>query len=196
MWRKCLGYDSIGALGPLSTTICDPDHDCYNGKVIVSKDLFINPLSAIWRIYPSSKWSTQWPYDGDIRHGWMTTCGRGRNSPTPECFERGSHGTIFVRTSKLSLSFPELCSFRRVFCFPRFCKIWRHRSSLWFRRCPGALFENCTPSLGIYLRTPGTTASIVLKFPLFFQSRSGVIYLTAMVIARLRKVLWWWFVEN
>ena len=78
----------------------------------------LNPLSAIWRIYPSSKWSSQWPYDGYIRHGWMTSCGRGRGSATPECFGRGSQGTIFVRSSKLSLFFPELCSFRRVFLFP------------------------------------------------------------------------------
>ena len=77
-----------------------------------------NPLSAIWRIYPSSKWSSQWPYDGYIRHGWMRSCGRGRGSATPECFGRGSEGTIFVRSSKLSLFFPELCSFRRVFLFP------------------------------------------------------------------------------
>ena len=44
--------------------------------------------------------------------------GRGRDSATPECFGRGSQGTIFVRSSKLSLFFPELCSFRRVFLFP------------------------------------------------------------------------------
>ena len=78
----------------------------------------INPLSAIWRIYPSSKWSSQWPYDGYIRHGCMTSCGRGRHSATPECFGRGSQGTIFVRSSKISLFLPELCSFRRVFLFP------------------------------------------------------------------------------
>ena len=46
------------------------------------------------------------------------------DSATPECFVRGSQGTIFVRSSKISLFFPELCSFRRVICFPRFCKIW------------------------------------------------------------------------
>ena len=75
-------------------------------------------MSAIWRIYPSSKWSSQWPYDGYIRHGRIASCGRGRGSATLECFGRGSQGTIFVRTLKLSLFFPELCSFRRVFLFP------------------------------------------------------------------------------
>ena len=79
---------------------------------------YFNPLSAIGRIYPSSKRSSQWPYDGYIRHGWMTSCGRTRDSATPECFGRGSQGTIFVRSSKISLFFPELCSFRRVFLFP------------------------------------------------------------------------------
>ena len=77
----------------------------------------VNPLSATWRIYPSSKWSSQWPYDGYIRHGWMTSCGRGRDSATLECFGRGYRGTIFVRSSKLSLFFPELCPFRSFFFF-------------------------------------------------------------------------------
>ena len=151
----------------------------------------VNPLSAIWRIYPSSKWSSQWPYDGYIRHGWMRSCGRGRDSATPECFGRGSQGTIFVRSSKLSLFFPELCSFRRVFCFPRFCKIWRQTLEpwgFWFRQCLGALFENCAPSLGTFLRTPTTTQSIFWKFLFFFQSRAGVTCLTAMVIPRLSKL--------
>ena len=54
----------------------------------------------------------------------MTSCGRGRVSATRECFGRGSQGTIFIWSSNLSLFFLELCSFRRFFCFPRFCKIW------------------------------------------------------------------------
>ena len=79
----------------------------------------VNPLSATWRIYPSSKWSSQWPYDGYIRHGGMTSCGRGRDSATQECLGRGSRGTIFVRSSKSSLFFQELCPFRRgFFLFP------------------------------------------------------------------------------
>ena len=134
---------------------------------------------AVWRIYP-------W---------WMTSCGRGRGPATPECFGRGSQGTIFVRSSKLSLFFPELCSFRRVFCFPRFCKIWRQTFEpwgFWFWRCLGALFENCAPSPCIFLRTPTTTTSIFWKFLFFFRSRASVTCLTAMVI----KALWWWFVEN
>ena len=158
-----------------------------------------NPLSAIWRIYPSSKWSSQWPYDGYIRHGWMTSCGRGRGSATAERFGRGSQGTIFVRSSKLSLFFPEICSFRRVFCFPRFCKIWRQTFEpwgFWFRQCLGALFENCAPSPGILLRTPTKTTSIFWKFLFFFQSRGGVTCLTAMVIPRLSKALRSWFVKN
>ena len=74
-----------------------------------------NRFSAIWRIYPSSKWSSQWPCDGYVHHGWMTSCGRGRDSATPERFGRGSRGMISVRSSKLSLFFPELCPFRRFF---------------------------------------------------------------------------------
>ena len=138
----------------------------------------LNPLSAIWRIYPSSKWSSQWPYDGYIRHGWLTSCGRGRDSATRECFGRGSQGTIFVRSSKLSLFFPELCPFRRVFCFPRFCKIWRQTFNLWgfwFRRCLGGLFENSAPSPGIFceLRLRGLRPQVFFwKFPFFFPKQS------------------------
>ena len=36
-----------------------------------------------------------------------------------KCFGRGSQGTIFVRSSKLSLFIPELCPFRRVFFVSR-----------------------------------------------------------------------------
>ena len=92
------------------------------------------------------------PYDGYIRHqndhlsGRMTSCGRGRDSATPKCFGRGSRGTIFVRTSKISLFFPELCSFRRVFCFPRFWKIWRQTFKLW-----GFGFDDDSE---IFLKTP------------------------------------------
>ena len=107
------------------------------------------PLSATWRIYPSSKWSSQWPYDGYIRHGWMTSCGRGRDSATLECFGRGYRGTIFVRSSKLSLFFQSYVRFEEFFCFPRFWKIWRQMFKLWgfwFGRCFWALFENSAPS--------------------------------------------------
>ena len=105
----------------------------------------------------------------------MTSCGRGRDSATPECFGRGSQGTIFVRSSKLSLFFTKLCSFRRVFCFPRFCKIWRQTFEpwgFWFRRCLGALFENCARSLGIFLRTPTMTTSNFLKISILFSKQS------------------------
>ena len=129
----------------------------------------------MWWIYPSSKWSSQWPYDGYIRHGWMTSCGRGRDSANPECFGRGSQGTIFVRSSKLSLSFQSYVHFEEFFVFPRFCKFWRQTFEPWdflFRWCLGALFENCASSLGIFLRTPTTTTSIFWKFPFIFSKQS------------------------
>ena len=184
-WELCWGEHQRAPPLCVESRICHSD--IYLNIFIYWYNLF-NPLSAIWRIYPSSKWSSQWPYDGYIRHGWMTSCRRGRGSATSECFGRGSQGTIFVRSSKLSLFFPELCSFRRVFCFPRFCKIWRQTFEpwgFWFRRCLGALFENCAPTLGIFLRTPTTTTSSFWKFLFFFQSRAGVTCRTAMVIPRL-----------
>ena len=93
----------------------------------------VNPLSAIWRIYPSSKWSSQWPYDGYICHGWMTSCGRGRDSATRKCFGRGSRGTIFGRSSILSLFFAELCPFWRAsfFVSRAFERFGAKRSSFW-----------------------------------------------------------------
>ena len=112
-------------------------------------------LSARWRIYPSSKWSSQWPYDGYIRRGWTTSCGRGRDSATRECFGRGSRGTIF-RSKLESISFlSRVMSVSKsfFFCFPRFRKIWRETFKLWgfwFRRCLGGLFENSAPSPGIF----------------------------------------------
>ena len=135
----------------------------------------LNPLSAKWRIYPSSKWSSQWQYDGYIRHGWMTSCGRGRDSATPECFGRGSQGMIFVRSSKISLFFPELCSFRRVFCFPCFCKIWRQTFELWgfgFRWCLGAFFENSTLSPGIFFANFEYDHEYFLKISFIFSKQS------------------------
>ena len=149
-------------------------------------------LKGMKKILEEAKiWTlTRWvPYDGYIRHqndhlsGRMTditVMGEWQvvgveDSATPECFGRGSQGTIFVRSSKLSLFFPELCSFRRVFCFPRFCKIWRQtfeRWGWWFRRCLGALFGNSARSPGILLRTPTTTSSIFWKFPFFFSNHS------------------------
>ena len=91
----------------------------------------------------------------------MTSSCCGRDSATPECFGRGSQGASFVGSSKLSLFFPELCSFRRVCCFPRFCKIWPQMFELlgfWFRRCLGAFLR--TPLRHrAFLRSPTTTMS-------------------------------------
>ena len=160
---------------------------------------WVNPLSAIWRIYPSSKWSSQWPYDGYIRHGWMTSSGCGRDSATPECFGRSSRGTIFVQSSKLSRFFPELCPFRRVFLFPALLKdlapnvqaLGLLASTMSWRS-----FWKLRSVTGHFLRTLTTTTSIFLNFLSFFQSRAGFTCLTAMAIPSLSKALWWWYVEN
>ena len=136
---------------------------------------------AVWRIYDKLS------YINIVIYRWMTSCGRGRDSATRECFGRGSQGTIFVRSSKLSLFFPELCPFRRVFLFPALLKIWRQTFKLWgfwFRRCLWGLFENSAPSPGIFLPTPTTwttTTSIFFEnFLSFFQKRAGGTCLTAM----------------
>ena len=184
-------YDCLGVRKDTSS-----HNDCWsvpNVSLIV-----LNPLSAIWRIYPSSKWSSQWPYDG--YPSWV-------NEKLWAWEGLGHSGMFWARLSrddfrsKLEIiSFLSRATFiSKSFCFPRFCKIWRQTFEpwgFWFRRCLGALFENCARSLGIFLRTPTTTTSIFWKFLFFFQSRAGVTCLTAMVIPRLSKALWWWFVEN
>ena len=71
---------------------------------------------AVWRIYPS----------------WL-------NDKLQACEGLGHFGMFWARLSmddfrskiELSLFFPEFCSFRRVFCFPRFCKIWRQTFERW-----------------------------------------------------------------
>ena len=62
---------------------------------------------AVWRIYPSWVNDKLRAWEG-LSHSRM--------------FERGSRGTIFVRSSILSLFLPELCPFRRVFMFPALFK--------------------------------------------------------------------------
>ena len=134
-----------------------------------------NPLSAIWRIYPSSKWSSQWLYDGYIRHKWMTSCGRGRDSATRECLGEALKVRFSSEARNYLFSFQSYVRFEEFFCFPRFWKIWRQTLKLWgfwFRRCLGGLFENSAPSPGIFLRTPTTwttTTSIFLKISFLFS---------------------------
>ena len=65
---------------------------------------------------------------------------------------------------------------KSFFCSPRFCKTWRQTFKpwgFWFRRCLQALFENCAPSLGIFLRTPTTTTSVLFEnFFSFFKAET------------------------
>ena len=130
-------------------------------------------------LYPSSKWSSQWPYDGCIRHGWRTSCGRGRDSATRECFGRGYRGTIFVPSSKF-LSRVMSVSKSFFFCFPRFWKIWRQMFKLWgfwFRRYFGALFENSAPSPGIFCELWLWPQVFLENFLSFFFPKQSWFYL-------------------
>ena len=109
----------------------------------------------------------------DISVMWRTSCKRGRDSATRECFRRGFWGTIFVRSSKLSLFFPELCSFRRVFfvshAFERFGD--KRSSSVAFG------FDDV---LEVFLKTPFCHRAFIansdydqkyfLKFPFFSKA--------------------------
>ena len=114
----------------------------------------------------------------------MRSCGRGRDSATPECFGRGSQGTIFVRSSRLSLFFPELCSFRRVFVSRAFVKFGAKRSS------PGAFgFDDV---LELFLKTaPGHQAfscELRLRPRVFFEN---FYYFFKAEPVLLAWQLWW-----
>ena len=116
---------------------------------------------AVWRIYPSWVNDKLWAWEG-LGHSGM--------------FWARLSGDDF--RSKLEIiSFLSRVMFisKEFFLFPRFCKIWRQTFEpwrFWFRRCLGALFENCAPSPGIFLRTPTTTTSIFWKFLFFFSKQS------------------------
>ena len=139
---------------------------------------------AVWRIYPSWVNEKLWAWEG-VGHSGMFWARLSRDD---------------FRSKLEIISFLSRVMFiSKSFLFPALCKIWRQtfeQWGFWFRRCLGALFENCARSLGIFLRTPTTTTSIFWKFLFFFLSRAGVTCLTALVIPRLSKALWWWFVEN
>ena len=74
----------------------------YSGKwaltlspITVTRLLSFHPLSAIWRMYSSSKWSSQWSYDGHIRHGHRGVAGQG---PRVVC-ERFSENKVHAAQS-------------------------------------------------------------------------------------------------
>ena len=136
----------------------------------------LTPLSAkknVW-MYPSSKWSSQWPYDGYIRHAWMISCGSGRDTATLECFGRGSRsrGTIFVRISNISLFFQSYVHFEEFFCSRALLRLGAKRSSA------GAfgfddvleLFLKLRSDIGHLLRDSTTTSSIFLKITFRFST--------------------------
>ena len=59
----------------------------------------------------------------------MTGCGLRRDSATPECFGRGSQGTIFVRSSKYLFSFQSYVHFEEFFVSRTFVRFCAKRSS-------------------------------------------------------------------
>ena len=112
---------------------------------------------------------TRWvPHDGYIRHqndhlsGRMTdisvmgewqVAGVGGTRPLWNVLGEAIEGRFSFEARNYLFSFQSYVRFEEFFCFPRFSKIWRQMFKLWgfwFGRCFGALFENSTPSPGIF----------------------------------------------
>ena len=123
---------------------------------------------AVWRIYPS------W-----VNDRLRTREGLGHSGGM--LWARLSRDDFRSKLEIISFLSRVMFIFRRVFfCFPRFCKIWRQTFELWgiwFRRCLGALFETCAPSLGIFLRTPTTTTSFFFEKKNILFSKQSRCYL-------------------
>ena len=128
------------------------------------------------------------PCDGYIRHqndhlsGRMTdisvmgewqVAGVGGFRPLEKVLGEALEGRFSLEVRNYLFSF-QRCPFRRVFCFPRFWKIWRQTFKLCgfcFGRSLGGLLENSAPSPGIFLRTPTTTTSNFWKFSFFLPKK-------------------------
>ena len=140
---------------------------------------------AVWRIYPSWVNEKLWAWEG-LGHSGMFWA---RLWISRDDF-RSKLEIISVLSRVMFIS--------KSFCFPRFCKIWRQTFEpwdFWFRRCLGALFENCAPSLGIFLRTP-TTTEYFLKISILFSKQSRCYLPDSYGDPQAEQTLWWWFVEN
>ena len=140
---------------------------------------------AVWRIYPSWANDKLWAWE-----------------------ELGYYGMFWARLSRDDFrSKLEIISFlsrvmfisKSFFVYRAFVKFGAKRSS------PGAFGFHDVFELFLKTALHHRAFSCELrlgprvffwKFPFFFQSQAGVTCLTAMVIPRLSKALWWWFVEN
>ena len=126
---------------------------------------------AVWRIYPSWANDKLWVWE-ELGHYRMFWARLSRDN------FRSKLEIISFRSRVMFIS-------KSFFRFPRFCKFWRQTFEpwgFWFPRCLRALFENCAPSPGIFLRTPTRTASIFLKISILFFKAEPVL---------LAWQLWW-----
>ena len=109
-------------------------------------------------------------------------------------------GRFSFDSSKICLFFPELCSFRRVFCFPRFCKIWRQTFEpwgFWFQRCHGALLLKTAPVTRRFLTNSDYDHEYFLKTSILFSKQSRYYLPDSYGDPQAEQSsLWWWFVET
>ena len=132
----------------------------------------LNPLSAIWRIYPSSKWSSRWPHDRYIRHGWMTKL---------RAWEGFGHWRMFwtrlprddFRSKLESISFlSRVTLISKSFLFPAL--FWDLAPNVWamglfVSMMSWSFFWKFLSITRHFLRTPTTTMRIFFKY-LFFKA--------------------------
>ena len=139
---------------------------------------------AVWRIYPSWVNGKSWAWEGLGHSGmfWARLSGDDFRSKLEII-------SFLSRVMLISKSFlfpvllqnlaPNVRALRLLVSTMSWSSFWKLRSVT-----------------GHFLATPTTTTSIFWKSFFFFQNRAGVTCLTAVVIPRLSKALWWWFVEN
>ena len=110
--------------------------------------------------------------------------GVGGARPLRNVLGEALRGRFSFEARNYLFSFPSYVHFEE-FLFPALLQNLAPNVALargfWFLRCLGALFDNCAPSLGIFLRTPTTTTSIFWKFLFFFQAE----------LVLLAWQLWW-----
>ena len=124
--------------------------DCFTTFFSTLRD-HINPLSATWRIYPSSKWSSQWPYSA-FRQKF------------PKLWTSVAHSFLRQIAQNKNWAHPKATT------LPRICKVEMQQASL--------PYYSAKPQsggiLGCALVCPTSLYVRTIRFPTFCRSLPSV----------------------